>query len=259
MTRGAIVGALRNTASAIADLFLPELCCVCGTSDRASGGLCEDCSVEVLRLVAIKYCPRCGASLGENLSPREDGCWLCPDPLPRFKRVVRLGPYESGLRRMVLDMKHHRLGAMRQHLADMLCSSLATHRPESAFDLVVPVPSHWRRRLGRGCDHAYLLARRIAQKLSLPIGQELVRVRHTPPQIHLPRTGRIENVRGAFAPKAGAKLDGAHVLLVDDVTTTGATANEASRTLLSAGASCVTLAVVAKAEPPKAYASSART
>ncbi len=85
------------------------------------------------------------------------------------------------------------------------------------------------------------------------LGDQLIRVRHTPPQVHLPRTRRIENVRGAFAVRTKRRIEGARVVLVDDVTTTGATANEAARTLLKAGASNVHLAVIAKAEPPRAY------
>jgi predicted amidophosphoribosyltransferase len=71
--------------------------------------------------------------------------------------------------------------------------------------------------------------------------------------VHLPRSRRIENVRGAFEVGDAQSLHGARVLLVDDVTTTGATANEAARALLRAGASSVTLAVLGKAEPPQAY------
>jgi predicted amidophosphoribosyltransferase len=113
---------------------------------------------------------------------------------------------------------------------------------------------HWRRRLGRGYDHARVLAREVGGRLDVPVGAELVRVRHTAPQVNLPATRRIENVRGAFAVGDARAVAAADVLLVDDVTTTGATANEAARTLLAAGAARVVLAVVAKAEPPTAYA-----
>ena len=99
------------------------------------------------------------------------------------------------------------------------------------------------------------IAARVARNLDLPVGDELIRIRHTPPQVRLPRTRRIQIIRGAFSVSSPRSLAGTNVLLVDDVTTTGATANEAARTLLQAGASKVTLAVVAKAEPPTAYAS----
>ena len=79
-------------------------------------------------------------------------------------------------------------------------------------------------------------------------------MRPTPPQVHLPRSRRVENVRGAFAARSPAALEGANVLLVDDVTTTGATVAEATRTLREARTHHVAVAVLAKAEPPTAYA-----
>ena len=126
--------------------------------------------------------------------------------------------------------------------------------PQARFDVVLPIPMHWLRRLGRGFDHARAIAAGLARELSLPLGRELVRIRNTPPQVNLSRTRRMENVRGAFAVRDRVAIAGAQVLLVDDVTTTGATASEAARALLDADAAGVTLAVLAKAEPPTAYA-----
>jgi len=122
------------------------------------------------------------------------------------------------------------------------------------LDLVMPVPMHWRRRLSRGYDHARAIGLQIGKHLHLPVGDELVRTRHTPRQVQLSRTKRIEIVRGAFGLRSNSPITSANVLLVDDVTTTGATANEATRTLLAGGASKVFLAVLSKAEPPTAYA-----
>ena len=120
--------------------------------------------------------------------------------------------------------------------------------------MVAPVPMHWVRRLGRGWNHSSGLARRVARRLKLPMDDELVRTRNTPPQVGLPASQRAGNVRGAFAVPRPKEVAGANVLLVDDVMTTGATANEAARTLRRAGAERVIVAVVARAEPPTAYA-----
>jgi predicted amidophosphoribosyltransferase len=112
---------------------------------------------------------------------------------------------------------------------------------------------HYGRAFVRGGDHSQRIAAVLADRLDVPLGDDLIRVRDTLPQVHLPRTRRIENVRDAFQVRPGGHVDGLTVLLVDDVTTTGATANEATRALLSAGARRVELAVLAKAEPPTAY------
>jgi len=144
---------------------------------------------------------------------------------------------------------------MRKQLGGMLGKLIASSFQDDqiAPQLIMPTPMHWTRRILRGWDHARALAESIGRELALPIGNELVRLRNTPQQAKLPRSKRIENVRGAFSVRNTRGLVGASILLVDDVTTTGATANEAARTLLNAGAARVTLAVAAKSEPPRAY------
>jgi len=247
------LGAARSGCAALMDLVLPTTCSACEADDVSANGLCDACSVKLLSLAALRYCPRCGATVGPNIPVREDGCSACPQPLPRFASVTRLGPYAFPLRRIVQNLKYHRIETMCPYLGRMLTGALTARHDPEAFDLILAVPMHWRRRLWRGCDHARALARAVGRRLGVPLGDELVRTKHTPPQVHLSRTRRIENVRGAFAVARAGGLAGARVLLVDDVTTTSATANEAARTVLRAGASRVDLAVVAKAEPPRAY------
>jgi ComF family protein len=241
-------------AGGIADLMLPDSCAACGAGEVADHGLCLNCHLKLLSLVALPYCRRCGASLGPAVPERDDGCRACPVTLPRFLRVIRLGSYADPLRAVCRDLKYRHQETLRRRLGRLLAEAVSARLADRMPEVVLAVPMHWRRRLGRPCDHARLLAGVLADCLHLPLGYELVRLRNTPPQVHLSRTKRIENVRGAFGLARGAKLAGANVLLVDDVTTTGATANEAARTLLDGGVSSVTLAVVAKAEPPTAYA-----
>lgn len=246
-----ILRAASAVATGLDDLILPRTCLACGSDVPSAGGLCERCNVELLSLVALPACPRCGTTLGPNIPVREDGCDGCPSTLPRFEQVIRLGPYTGPLRSIVRELKYRRR-AMRRRLGEMLGRAVLS-RCEEELDVVMPVPMHWRRRLARGQNHASTLAGAVAGPLALPTGGELIRVRNTPPQTHLPRSRRAENVRGAFAVAPASAVEGAGVLLVDDVTTTGATANEAARTLLRAGATRVVLAVVCKAEPPTAY------
>ncbi len=99
-------------------------------------------------------------------------------------------------------------------------------------DAVVPVPLHWRCRLKRGYNQSAALAYGLTSTLHLPLRRWwLRRIRNTPSQKALPATQRQENVKGAFRAWDSPQLRGAHVLLVDDVMTTGATANEAARAL----------------------------
>jgi predicted amidophosphoribosyltransferase len=106
---------------------------------------------------------------------------------------------------------------------------------------------HWRRRVRRGVNGAELLAERVACRLRVPLANRLLRRRrHTLPQSSLPRSERLENVRDAFVKRLAYHLEAAHVLLIDDILTTGSTCSEAARALKRGGAAQVTVAVVAR-------------
>lgn len=248
-----ILTGVKTCGSGLLDLLLPSVCPACNADAPAAGGLCDRCNVKLLALAALDYCPRCGASVGPNVKAYPEGCTLCPTTLGRFEQVVRLGPYADPLKAVIRGLKYRRQDAMLSRLSGLLAAAVSA-RVQRELDVVLHVPMHWRRRLSRGHDHAHLIASALAGRLNLPLGDELSRVKDNAPQAQLPRSRRLVNVKGAFAVRAARTLCGAHVLLVDDVTTTGATANEATRRLLEAGASLVTLAVLAKSEPPRAYA-----
>ena len=249
-------GLLRSFWAGLLDLLLPGLCPACNRADVHSGGLCDECNLKLLSLVALPYCLRCGSTLGLNLPAYPDGCPQCPNPLPRFDRVFRLGPYADPLRPAIRNLKYRGRFDFFSRLGDMLGQVVRAGAEETlfeSFDVILPAAMHWSRKILRGGDHATLLADVLGKAIDVPVGSELVRIRNTPPQVHLSRTKRIENVRGAFAVASKSAVKGARILLVDDVTTTCATAGECARTLLNAGASKVSLAVIAKSEKPAAY------
>ncbi len=107
---------------------------------------------------------------------------------------------------------------------------------------------HWVRRLARGTNAPEVLAERLAQRLGVPFFPLLARRRHTAPQSSLPRAARLTNLRRAFRLRPSYHCQGARVLLVDDVLTTGTTCGEAASTLLRRGAASVSVAVLARAE-----------
>ena len=244
----------RLGATGLLDLLLPPACGACGSPKVAADGLCLDCSRALLSMVVLPYCPRCGTTQGPNVPIRQDGCWACPTTLNQFDSVVRLGAYHGPLRSIIRRLKYHRCEQMLRRCCELLSEAVAARLQAETLDLAMPVPMHWARKAYRGYDHARAIAHQVAKRLGLPMGDELRRIRYSPPQAQLPRTRRLELVRGAFSLRSTAAIEGAHVLLIDDVTTTGATANECTRTLLAGGASRVSLAVLAKAEPPTAYA-----
>jgi len=134
--------------------------------------------------------------------------------------------------------------ALGEFLARMRGEELASLK----FDVVVPVPMHWQRRLARGANSPEVLAEKIARRLRIPVLKRALRqVRNTLPQKDLPLKRRWQNVRGAFGLRAGYDLGGARVALVDDVLTTGATCSEAAGILKKGGASHVVAVVLARA------------
>jgi ComF family protein len=123
---------------------------------------------------------------------------------------------------------------------------------EQNFDLIVPMPLHWRKRWQRGFNQAELLAGEISRRTNTPLRNALRRVRATQSQAGLTSAKRRENVSGAFQASRRAKnraaLEGGRVLLIDDVMTTGATAAACARALKRGGARQVTLLTLARAD-----------
>jgi ComF family protein len=131
-------------------------------------------------------------------------------------------------------------------LAMMLRNVAMSVNITKGIHTVVPVPLHWRRRLQRGFNQSFLLARKL--RLSgVPISTDLVRIRHTQQQWDLNPAQRRKNVKGAFAVRKGHHFEGKRIALVDDITTSGATLNECAKTLKASGAEKVIAFVVATA------------
>lgn len=163
--------------------------------------------------------------------------------------------YAYVLRKPADDLVHALKYEGWHELADFMAKAMAklTVPEPPASSLVVPVPTTVRRRARRGYNQAELLARRLAGLLGLPLRHALERLEGERSQTSLAPAERRENVRGVFRPTEGpgGLVRGRHVLLVDDVLTTGATAGEAARTLASVGVHAVTLVTFARALPTR--------
>jgi ComF family protein len=125
----------------------------------------------------------------------------------------------------------------------MLRSAFPEHE---SFDVLIPVPLHWRRQWQRGFNQSEMLARFLSSRCGIPVATALRRVRYTAVQAGLSNTARRRNVTAAFACRR--RLDGKRVLLIDDVMTTGSTAAACGVALRRAGASRISLLTVARAD-----------
>ncbi len=184
----------------------------------------------------------------EHMPAPEQCSWCRGVPL-EFDSVVALGDYHGPLQEVVVAIKRPSNGLMAEAMACLLLE-----RREAAFralqvNFVLPVPQHWRRRIGRGADGAETMARAIALQMTVPATPRMVvRRRNTLPQKELPPKARFHNVRNAFAVRANYDLVGARALVVDDTLTTGATCSEIAWALKQSGAAAVHVAVLARAQ-----------
>ncbi len=207
------------------DLFFPPHCLAC---QRPGSWLCPSCLQEAER-VKDPSCPRCGRPTN---SP--DPCPICYGRVHALESVRAPFFFEETIRRAVHELKYRG----RRVLAEPLGALLAPYLAGLAWPVstIMPVPLHRQRERARGYNQAALLARVLAVWSRWPLDEVgLVRVRNTPPQVGLDGAARRENVRGAFAWKKETPPP-VHVLLVDDVYTTGATMEAAAEALVEAGA-----------------------
>jgi ComF family protein len=182
-----------------------------------------------------KTCQICGKILEEGYL--HDWCIDCRTMEHQFVKgftCTRYGLYE---RVLMMDYKYHDKAWIGRKLGDMLADrmQLESFRP----DLVVPVPIHKSRETKRGYNQAELMARQYAKLAKLPIeSQILMRTKDTLPMRNLGISQRIANMRDAFSIRKGGEviLAGKTILLIDDIYTTGSTADSCTQTLLAGGA-----------------------
>ena len=211
--------------------------------------LCGDCSSEILPPPGNR-CVRCGLSLGQYVRS-EEGCPQCRSQRYRFDRVIRLGTYDGLLRDACIRGKSSHMQPVSAALANLLWLNERAALEAVQPDFVVPVPRYWTRRLTQEHHQAETVSRVLSRCLRVPHARTLLhKVRLTPDQSELTAAQRKQNLRGAFSVWFGRrKIAGKTILLVDDILTTGTTANECSRTLLDAGAKSVVVATLAVVPP----------
>jgi ComF family protein len=239
---------LRSLAHAALDTVFPPACLNCRESTGSSGSLCAACWAQV-RFIECPFCERLGTPFAMDLG--NDGL-LSPEAVadpPVYARARAVAHFEDGpVRRLVHRLKY----SDRMELAKLLGAWMARAGNEilAEAEVLVPVPLHRRRLAVRRFNQAHALAKAIFAQCGVPADPFiLARVKPTPSQVGLSRSQRALNLQGAFRVSDGmaARIEGRAVVLIDDVMTSGATANAASRALLRSGAKRVDVLVFARA------------
>ena len=239
---------LQTASGRALDLLFPPICVSCDSDmadDEQKLNLCQACESR-MPFTDWPTCRRCASRVPE-FSDAVEGCGHCCGDKLRFDSALSLGSYEGLLRELVLRMKSDR----SERLAGMF-SSLLFAKMEAAIrdwkpSVIVPIPVARWRRMTRGTSPADAMAEGLGRKLGLPVLPRVLRCRRNSfPQKGLSRQGRFRNMHGQIWARAGYPLLSSHVLLIDDVLTTGATCSEAARVLKQNGAAKVSVLVVGR-------------
>lgn len=221
-------------------MFFPQRKCpVCG--GFSLGGACPDCARD---LADLRPCPVCATFVAKTESEYYR-CRGCREAEPHFEQARAAAVYGGKLRDNLLAFKYSGRTGLRRPLAELLLAAFHRYYSQLPFDAVTPVPLHEKRLAERGYNQAELLTYIIAQELDLPHEPQLLhRVKDTPPlAASAGARERFELMRAAFA--ASSECRERHVLLVDDVYTTGATSSAAALALRRRGAASVHVLTVA--------------
>jgi len=241
---------LQNIGERTLDLLFPPICVSCQADldgEELKLSLCQACGEQIQKqTVAWPTCRRCGSRVPE-IPGAVSECGHCRDDKLRFDRVLTLGSYEGLLGELIVRMKHDRSERLARLFSSLLLTELGAQLRVLSLDAIVPIPMHPWRRLTRGTNSPAAIADRLSRDLARPsLSKALRRRRNSLPQKGLSRTGRFRNMHRQIEARAGYPIKAAHVLLVDDVLTTGATCSEAARALKQEGAAEVSVLVVGR-------------
>jgi len=230
----------------------PRVCPGCGEGIAAQAYWCSRCSQQMAILDSRDYCRRCGATVAPFVKLTRSGkCPNCAKSASPIEALVRVGPYEGLLQALIVRFKFGSEHYLAESLTKRLVQRLLYETDWfESIDGFVPIPPYWLVRILRGTDHAAVLASTISAATNKPVLPWLKAARFARPQVGLTAAGRRRNVRNVFKVPRRFDLTDSALCLVDDVTTTGATLNEAARALKSAGAAKVYAAVIAKSQNP---------
>jgi len=236
---------LRSLLSDLLDFVYPPQCQICKLGFEAIDGniwFCETCR-KLMQLLPLPVCPVCRMPLADP----DRSCTKCRK-LVTIKWIYSLGMYDEYWSPLIKSFKYTPRPNLGKYLAKMLADSLREFPHMKGIDSVCAVPLHRHKEAKRGFNQAEILALEVALQLELQyLPGQLVQINANRDQIGLNLEERFRNVQGIYNVTEDFALRDKSVLLIDDVTTSGATLNSAASALLTAGAKSVAAATLAMA------------
>lgn len=239
---------LKEVLRDLADVLFPPRCQSCRTvAEKLTYDLfCAACE-EKIRYIRTPLCPACGTPFADTGGTDHlcGDCLTAPKPFTAARSVAA---FEGVLLEAVHAFKYHNKTGMGAGLGRMLTGDSYAGLDMRDYSLIMPVPLHIRRLRERGFNQSLLLAKVLSTRYAIPLDfVTLRRERDTPPQTIMGRKERQANIKGAFGVADKERVSKQHVLLIDDVYTTGSTLAECTRVLLNNGAARVGVLTLARA------------
>lgn len=235
---------LTNIFKFIADLFYPPKCVICNdlytkTSFSDSIYICESCQDKIRYVNDFTHrCKKCSRPIPEDSIL----CLGCQITQHSYNVAFSCLLYENEMRKSLLSYKFYNAQYKWKTYAEIMLSVINENKHFPHFDLIVSVPLSQKRKEERKFDHVAPFAQFISQKKNVCyINDAIYKVKETISQSKLTFKERFESVKGAYKPNPNVDFCGKHILLIDDIYTTGATVNEISKILKKKGAAYVTV------------------
>lgn len=237
---------LSITAESLGSLFYPYHCVVCMRNVAAGITLCDKCVGEAPRIKS-PFCRACSQPYGGEGSEPVGICHNCGNRHFHFQCAVSRYKSLHLVRDLIHRFKYRGDFYLRHQLASWLIEGFCDARiQETAPQAFVPVPLYPARLRQREYNQSQELALLLCKSTGIACMNALRRLRSTATQTRLSRQQRMENLRNAFEMRKDKSVLGMHLLLIDDVFTTGSTADECSRVLMTSGAASVRVLTVAR-------------
>lgn len=241
-------GAASSVAASLVNCVVPGECLACNTVLRHPGRhrYCLECIAGVPAMTPEYFCDRCRTPFVNDSALDHFGvCLRCRTGLSGYDYAYSYGFYEDLLRELIHEFKYAFVEPLGAPLGALMARALPL---DLRVDVIVPVPLHWRRKIWRGFNQAEALARPVARRLQAPVVNALRKTRYTESQAQSTPSTRRSQLTGAFVLADRQAVEGRHVLLIDDVLTTGSTVTACSRLLRSAGAKTITALTLARVD-----------
>lgn len=234
---------LKKSSSRLIDFIFPPQCPYCDKVIDRSQILCDDCFRQI-HFITGSVCYRCGRPLLTSETNEKLLCAKCLKKRKDYDMARSVFFYDSFSRFAILKLKNADRTDLRWFFVHYMIH--AGHDLFDKTDMIVPVPIYWRRKIKRKYNQAAVLAELLAKKIKKPYSESvLVKIRHTHSQEKKSGAERIKNVKDAFDVAKPDLIHGKTILIIDDVLTTGATAESCAKALKKHGAKAVYVLTIA--------------